>query len=186
LLELASGRATACAAVFDHVQIVTADQSHALGLQVLVGEALEHEGRSWSGEQPCAAETSVGLAEIRGLIDMPRSRLLVAMQGEVIVGCVLVTCLPGGRSALGLLGVDPRFRRRGLGARLIAAAEMAAEHHFGADQIELCVLAERHALSAYYRRFGFACTGEHRSVPLTKATMQFQVMAKPLPRAIAA
>ncbi len=186
MLDVASGSAEARAATLDHAQIVTADESHAAGLRALVADALVQEGQSWSGKPPRDAETEIALEEIMSLITAQRSHMLVAMQGDAIVGCVLVTRLPGGRSALGLLGVDPQFRRRGLGARLIAAAELNAEKTFGSDQIELCVLAEREKLAAYYARFGFAPTGEHRTVPLADSTMEFLVMAKPLGLAIAA
>lgn len=186
MLDVASGHAAAHAAAFDNVQILTADESHAAGLRVLVAEALAQEGESWSGKPPRHAEAQIALEEIMSLITAQRSHMLVALQGEVIVGCVLVTRLPGDRCALGLLGVDPRFRRRGLGAQLIAAAERTAENVFGSDQIELCVLAERERLASYYARFGFAPTGEHRTVPLADATMEFLVMSKPLAHALAA
>ena len=176
----------AFAAAAGRLEILTADQNHAEGLRTLVSEALAHEGQSWSGKPPRHAEAEISIEEIRALIGAQRSRLLVAIDGGTIVGCVLVTCLPGGRSALGLLGVDPTCRRRGLGARLIAAAEMTAQDSFGSDQIELCVLAEREKLASYYARFGFAPTGEHRTVPLAEATMEFLVMTKPLMQAIAA
>lgn len=186
MLDVASGPTAAHPAAFDHVQILTADESHAAGLRILVAEALVQEGQSWSGKPPREAETEIALEEIMSLITAQRSHMLVALQGTAIVGCVLVTRLPGGRSALGLLGVDPRVRRRGLGARLIAAAELSAEKIFGSDLIELCVLTERERLAAYYARFGFAPTGEHRTVPLADATMDFLVMSKPLVHTLAA
>jgi predicted N-acetyltransferase YhbS len=185
LLDVASGHAAASAAVSDGLEILTADQDHATGLRTLIAGALAHEGQSWSAKPPLHAEAEISLEEIEALIAAQRSQLLVAVDGSTIVGCVLVTRLPGGHSALGLLGVDPAWRRRGLGARLIAAAEMTAEKEFGSDQIELCVLAERDRLAAYYARLGFSPTGEHRTVPLADATMEFLVMAKPLVQAAA-
>ena len=186
MLDVACDRAAAPAAVTDRLEISTADQSHAAGLRTLVAEALAQEGQSWSGKPPRHADTQISVEEITALINAPRSRLLVAIQSEAIVGCVLVTRQPGARAALGLLGVDPTCRRRGLGARLIAAAEMTAENEFGSDQIELCVLAEREKLAAYYARFGFAPTGESRHVPLADTTMDFMVMAKPLTQTVPA
>jgi len=186
LFEVACDRAAASAVASDPLEILTADQSHAAGLRALVAEALAQEGQSWSAKPPRHPEAEISLEEITALIAGRRNRLLVAIQGESIVGCVLVTRQPGARAALGLLGVDPTCRRRGLGARLIAAAEIAAGNEFGSDQIELCVLAEREKLAAYYARFGFALTGECRHVPLEDATMDFIVMAKPLTRSVAA
>jgi predicted N-acetyltransferase YhbS len=176
----------ASAAEAVRLQILTAEPSHAADLRALIAEALAHEGQSWSGKPPRHTEAEISLDEIISLIEAPRSQLLVAIEGSAIVGCVLVTRLPSGRSALGLLGVDPRCRRRGLGARLVATAELTAGNIFGSDQIELCVLAEREKLASYYARLGFAPTGEHRTVPLADATMEFLVMAKPLVQPVAA
>jgi len=178
--------AAARAAAPERLTISPADQSHAAGLRVLVADALAQEGQSWSSKPPLHADAEVSIDEIRALIAAQRSQLLVAIEDHAIVGCVLITRLPGERCALGLLGVDPSYRRRGLGARLIAAAETIAENSFGSDQIELCVLAERRKLAVYYERLGFAPTGEHRTVPLADATMEFHVMAKPLTRTVAA
>lgn len=185
MLDVAS-RAAASAVASDGLTISTADDGHAAGLRSLIVDALAHEGQSWSNKPPIQAEAEISVDEVRALIAAPRSRLLVAIEDQAVVGCVLVTRLPGERCALGLLGVDPSRRRRGLGARLIAAAEFAAENSFGSEQIELCVLAERAKLAAYYARHGFAPTGEHRTVPLADATMEFLVMAKPLTATVAA
>ena len=186
MLDVACDRAAARAVVSDRLEILPADRSHAAGLRALVAEALAHEGQSWSGKPPRHPEAEISLEEIVALIEAQRSRLLVAIETGAIIGCVLVTRQPGARAALGLLGVDPACRRRGLGARLIAAAELAAANEFGSDQIELCVLAEREKLTAYYRRFGFEATGELRHVPLADATMDFLVMAKPLTQMVPA
>jgi len=186
LLDVAFDRAAASVVASDRLEISIADQSHAAGLRALIAEALIHEGQSWSAKPPLHSDAEISVEEITALIAAPRSRLLVAIQDEAIVGCVLVTRQPGARAALGLLGVDPACRRRGFGARLIAAAEMTAENEFGSDQIELCVLAERETLAAYYARFGFSPTGERRHVPLADATMDFLVMAKPLTQTVPA
>ena len=170
------------AAVPERLTISPAEHSHATGLRVLVADALAQEGQSWSSKPPLHTDTEITIDDIHALITAQRSQLLVAIEDHVIVGCVLVTRLSGERCALGLLGVNPAYRRRGLGARLIAAAEAAAKNCFGSDQIELCVLAERAKLAAYYERLGFTLTGEHRTVPLADATMEFHVMAKPLIR----
>lgn len=186
MLDVAFDRAAAPAVASDRLEISTADQSHAAGLRVLIAEALSHEGQSWSAKPPLHSDSEISIEEIAALIAAQRSRLLVAIQDGIIVGCVLVTRQPGARAALGLLGVDPTCRRRGLGARLIAAAEMIAGTEFGSDQIELCVMAEREKLVAYYARFGFSPTGERRHVPLADATMDFLVMAKPLTQMVPA
>jgi len=181
LHEVALDHAVASAAARGQVRIVTAGDGHAIGLHRLVTEALANEERSWSGKPPFHPDEEVSVEEVQALIAAPRSRLLAALDDGVIVGCVLVTRNAGGRSTLGLLGVDPVCRRRGLGAELIAAAETVALETFGSDQIELCVLDGRVRLMAYYEKRGFRRTGERRVVRRRpQAAMEFAVMGKML------
>jgi ribosomal protein S18 acetylase RimI-like enzyme len=184
LHEIVLNQAVASIAARGQVRIVTADDGHAIGLHGLVTEALANEEQSWSGKPPFHSREAVSVEELQALIAAPRSRLLAALDDGVIIGCVLVTRNAGGRSTLGLLGVDPNCRRRGLGAKLILAAEAIAAETFGSDQIELCVLDGRARLIAYYEKRGFRCTGEHRSVRhRPQAAMEFVVMGKMLEEA---
>jgi ribosomal protein S18 acetylase RimI-like enzyme len=184
LHEVVSDHAVASAAARGQVSIVTADDGHVIGLHGLVTEALANEEKSWSGKPPFHPDEEVSVEEVRALIAAPRSRLLAALDGGVVVGCVLVTRNAGGRSTLGLLGVDPRRRRRGLGAKLVVAAQAVAAETFGSVQIELCVLEGRAGLMAYYEKQGFRLTGERRSVRRRPhAAMEFVVMGKTLPEA---
>lgn len=177
--EVALDHAVASVTARGQVRIVTADDGHAIGLHGLVTEALANEEQSWSGKPPFHPDDEVSVEEVQALIDAPRSRLLAAFDGGTIVGCVLVTRNACGRSTLGLLGVDPHCRRRGLGAKLILAAEAIALEAFGSDQIELCVLDGRAPLMAYYEKQGFRRTGERRSVRRRPhAAMEFVVMGK--------
>ena len=177
--EVVLDHVVASASARGQVSIVTADDSHAAGLHRLVTEALANEERSWSGKPPFHPDEEVSIEEVQALIAAPRSRLFAALDGGVIVGCVLITRNAGGRSTLGLLGVDPDCRRRGLGAKLIAAAEAIAAETFGSDQIELCVLDGRVRLMAYYEKQGFRRTGERRVVGRRPhAVMEFVVMGK--------
>jgi ribosomal protein S18 acetylase RimI-like enzyme len=179
LHEVVLDHAAASVAVRGQVRIVTADDSHAAGLHRLVTEALANEERSWSGKPTFHPDEEVSIEDVQALIAAPRSRLFAALDGGVIVGCVLVTRNAGGRSTLGLLGVDSDCRRRGLGGKLIVAAEAIAAETFGSDQIELCVLDGRARLMAYYEKRGFRRTGERRVVRRRpQATMEFVVMGK--------
>lgn len=180
MLDVALDRDPGSSGASGRVEIVRADESHAAPLLLLVVHAYAQEGESWSGKPPLNADEQVSLADVRAMIAGSRGRLLVAMEGDAIVGCVLVTRLAGRRSMLGLLGVESSRRRRGLGARLISAAEKAARDAFGSDYIELCVLSERKPLIAYYQRHGFARTGEQRTIGRRPRAMTFSVMEKTL------
>jgi predicted N-acetyltransferase YhbS len=99
------------------------------------------------------------------IIDDPDQRILVALDGPDIIGCVQIARKENGKSYLGLLSVDPLRQATGLGKQLISAAEHAAATYFGAHVIELTVIKQRSELIAYYNRRGYSATGEERPFP---------------------
>jgi GNAT superfamily N-acetyltransferase len=99
------------------------------------------------------------------IIDDSDQRILVALEGPDIIGCVQIARKANGKSYLGLLSVDPLRQATGLGKQLIAVAEHAAATYFGAHVIELTVIKQRSELIAYYNRRGYSATGEERPFP---------------------
>jgi len=83
--------------------------------------------------------------------------LVLTEEDETIVGCVYIE-IRGQRGYFGLLAVDPSRQGRGLGARLIAAAE---EHckAAGCEFMDLTIVNLRTELPAFYQRFGYSATG---------------------------
>jgi predicted N-acetyltransferase YhbS len=125
----------------------------------------------------------VSLAEI---IDDPDQRILLALDGSAIIGCVQIARRENGKAYLGLLSVNPLLQATGLGKQLIAAAEHAAAAYFGAHVIEMTVIGQRAELIDYYRRRGYLPTGEERPFPFgderfglpKTAELVFVVLAK--------
>ena len=76
---------------------------------------------------------------------------------ESLTGCVYVE-LRGDRSYLGLLSVDPKLQRSGLGSKLLAEAEDYARRA-GARLIDIYVVNLREDLPAYYGKRGYVETG---------------------------
>jgi len=93
-------------------------------------------------------------------------RILLALDGDRIMGCVQIARGGGGTAYLGMLSVDPSLQAGGLGRRLIEVAEETAAEAFGARAIEMTVIRQRLELIAYYERRGYALTGEQRPFPL--------------------
>jgi GNAT superfamily N-acetyltransferase len=90
--------------------------------------------------------------------EMARGTFLVAASaGARLDGCVYVSARePAGY--FGMLAVAPAAQRRGLGRRLIAAAEdwlRAA----GRDRVHILVVNLREDLVAFYERLGYTRTG---------------------------
>lgn len=122
--------------------------------------------QGWTHEADLLDGQRTDLAMLASIIDDPDQRILAAVDGNDIVGCVQISRKENGVSYLGLLSVDPRQQGRGLGKELIAAAEDAAARWFGARVIEMTVIRQRDELIAYYERRGYAPTGETRPFPI--------------------
>lgn len=93
-----------------------------------------------------------GRAEIEQL--RADDRLVVAGSGERIIGYTHCTVSRGGLT-LGRLAVAPEWRRRGVGAALLADAAEHAER-IGASEIALCTQEHNAASRALYVSSGFA------------------------------
>ena len=111
---------------------------------------------------------------------MQRGRFLVLDDDGALAGCVFVSAA-GGRGYFGTLSVDPRRQGRGLGPRLIAAAEQWCRNA-GCTEMELEVVNLRTELPSYYRRFGYVERGTRPFADWERATRpcHFIVMSKSL------
>lgn len=104
-----------------------------------------------------------GLADVIGAGDQV---VLLAEDDGELVGCVQVTDKGEGLAYLGMLSVDPALQGKGLGRRLIAAAEQEAHERFGALTMEMTVIVQRRELIDWYGRCGYRETGETRPFPV--------------------
>ena len=100
-------------------------------------------------------------AKVRGYAEQENSVFLVAVAAEEIIGTLTIR---GGRDRklrhTGELGlnVHPRWRRVGVGARLLAAGVAAPS----LKRVTLCVFASNAPAIALYRGFGFREEGRRR------------------------
>ncbi|WP_343521296.1 GNAT family N-acetyltransferase [Sphingomonas sp.] len=119
----------------------------------------------WTHEADLVSGERTNLATLRSLLD-GGSRLLIALDGDTILGCVNVADRGDGLAYLGLLCVDPQLQAGGIGKQLVAAAEAAARDGFAATRIEMTVIDRRAKLIAWYLRHGYAASGETRPFPI--------------------
>lgn len=101
-------------------------------------------------------------------------------QGEELAGCVYAE-LRGERGYFGLLAVDPKRQRSGLGGRLIAAAEDYCRSA-GCRFMDLTFVNVRLELPGYYQRFGYLENGSlpFPSEQVSKIPVHLVRMSKPL------
>jgi len=114
----------------------------------IVNQAYEVERFFVLGDRTSPADV---LAHLR------RGVLLVAKEGETVVGCVFVQG-HGDRGSFGMLAVDPLRQGAGLGCQLIDAAERHIRAA-GGRFVDIQVVNLRTDLLPRYRRLGYADVG---------------------------
>lgn len=100
------------------------------------------------------------------LADEPRARLMTLRDadGGTLLGCVWLEPTDEDAWYLGMLTVRPDIQDRQLGRTMLSAAEEFARGQ-GAKQIRMTVVQVRDTLIAWYRRRGYAPTGETLPFP---------------------
>jgi ribosomal protein S18 acetylase RimI-like enzyme len=151
----------------DPVAIRSASPSDLPALHALVERAYRGpESRGgWTHEDDLLEGARIPVEELRAILADPRQLVLLAEQDGAAAGCVRITDKGGGTAHLGLLSVDPRRQGRGLGRRLVAAAEAEAARAFGASRMEMNVIRQRPELFAWYERIGYRRAGDEQPYP---------------------
>ena len=105
---------------------------------------------------------------------------LVAGNGDALCGCVYVEPR-GERAYLGLLSVDPASQQKGLGSRLMTAAEEFGRRR-GARFMDIYIVNLRTDLPPFYEQRGYSENGTTPFPPdvPTKQPCHFINMSKPL------
>ncbi len=146
-----------------------AGPADAEGLFALVHAAYRGDSarRGWTHEADLLDGGRIDRPGLEALLSDPDQSVLVAEEAGRLTGCVQVTRQGGDMAYLGMLSVDPALQGRGLGRRLVAAAEDEARVRFAARRMEMTVIVQRAELIAWYERLGYGRTGEMRPFPAT-------------------
>jgi ribosomal protein S18 acetylase RimI-like enzyme len=118
----------------------------------------------WTHEADLLGGGRIPLDVLAQMLGDPQQCILIASDRESILGCVQINRQNEERAYIGLLAVEPRLQGKGLGRRLLRAAERLA-HDFGALHAEMMVIKQRGELIDYYQRQGYRITGEERPFP---------------------
>ncbi|ANC52493.1 GCN5 family acetyltransferase [Brevundimonas sp. GW460-12-10-14-LB2] len=136
----------------------------------------------WTHEADLLFDDRTSAAELASLIADPDRVILLAHRDGALIGCVQVARAGDDLAYLGMVTVEPTLQARGLGRRLLAAAESEAVARFGARRMEMTVIHRRAELIAWYERRGYAPTGETRPFPVDppRPELDFVVLEKAL------
>lgn len=105
-------------------------------------------------------------AAVAAKVAQPNCAVLVATErdGTIVAHCA-VTRLDDARAWFGLLAVDVRCQKQGLGSRMLAEAERHAVRAWRSPRIEFDVVHTRARLIAWYRKHGYMATGRTTPFP---------------------
>ncbi|MFN3862913.1 MAG: GNAT family N-acetyltransferase [Erythrobacter sp.] len=136
--------------------------------------------QGWNHEADILDDERIAPGELEALLADPAVTILTARDSDALIGCVAVTRKNAALAYLGMLCVAPTLQSRGLGRRLLDAAEDHARA-LGSAAMEMTVIDSRAALIAWYKRRGYALTGETRPFPVPRdPPITFVVLEKPL------
>ncbi len=118
----------------------------------------------WTTEADFLDGQRTDVDELSALVRGPSTRLLLAHEGDRLVGCVLLREEPG-CAYLGMLSVRPELQAAGVGRALLDEAERVARADLRKPEMRMRVISLRDSLIAWYERRGYARSGEREPFP---------------------
>lgn len=156
-------------------------------LVILVNSAYRGESskKGWTTEADLLGGIRTDRYAIEGLLQKPGTIILTAMdETNQMAGCVYLQ-QQGRQLYLGMLTVAPDIQAKGIGKKLLLAAENYAIE-INCSSIIMSVIDIRYELIDWYKRKGYQSTGETKPFPadpafgIQKQPLQFIVLEKKL------
>lgn len=142
--------------------------------------------QGWTTEADLIDGTRIDENILGNLINRDDTTVLAYREGQTLLGCVELR-KEGHKLYLGMLSVSPLSQNKGIGKKLMAAAELHAQQH-KCTSIFMTVISVREELLKWYQRHGYVLTGERKPfiVPderwgIPKSSLEFLVLEKKLP-----
>ncbi|MDD1386767.1 GNAT family N-acetyltransferase [Curtobacterium poinsettiae] len=121
--------------------------------------------RGWVSDSAVVTGERTSADQVRAMIDVPRSVILVAERYGAVVASCHVQAEGAEIAHLGMLAVDPGWQARGFSRLLRTAACDYARDVLDCACVEIEVLSTHEDLRRMYERDGFTATGETRAFP---------------------
>ena len=165
--------------------ITSATTEDAQALSALVNSAYRGDSsrEGWTTEADLIDGTRTDAAAIRDLIQTPGTTLLKYLEDGRLLGCVEIRN-EHGKLYLGMLTVLPSLQGKGLGKKLLKAAEEEAIKQ-QCKSLFMSVISVRKELIDWYLRMGYRLTGERKPFAFNdprfgqpKTKLEFVVLEK--------
>jgi ribosomal protein S18 acetylase RimI-like enzyme len=176
----------------NHALISTATEQDIAALNQLVNSAYRGDSsrKGWTTEADLLGGIRTDEEGLKTMLTKPTATILKYEEGNQLLGCVYLERKreeSGDASLyLGMLTVSPDAQAKGIGRKLLEAAEqLAVEQQCRA--VTMTVITVRHELIAWYQRRGYQPTGEMEPFPtdprfgLPRQQLEFMVMEKRMP-----
>jgi ribosomal protein S18 acetylase RimI-like enzyme len=148
------------------VEYRTAHQHDVPEIIALVESAYRGESSrgGWTSEADFLDGQRTDETMILDILSDPDSRLLLAVDGDRIVGCCHLEHHDG-YAYFGMFAVRPGEQGGGIGRELLAEAERQVRADWQVREMHMTVISVRHELIAWYERRGYARTGKTSPFP---------------------
>jgi len=134
-------------------------------LNILINSAYRGETskKGWTTEANILEGKRTNEKELTETILNPKNTILKYTENDQIIGSVLLVEKEN-QLYLGMLTVSPELQNSGIGKQLLAEAENHARA-LSLSSIIMTVISVREELIAWYKRHGYAATGEREAFP---------------------
>jgi ribosomal protein S18 acetylase RimI-like enzyme len=143
-------------------QIARATANDVAALNVLVNSAYRGKAakQGWTTEADLIDGSRIDENGLRDLINREDTTVLLYLEEKLILGCVELRT-EGNSLYLGMLSVKPDTQNKGIGKKLLVAAELHARRQH-CNRIVMTVISVRQELIDWYVRHGYVLTGERK------------------------
>lgn len=168
-------------------QIIPATLADVPTLNQLVNSAYRGEGakEGWTTEADLIDGTRIDESILKGLIERSDTTVLTYREEGRVLACVELR-KEGSKLYLGMLSVRPNLQGKGVGKKLLTAAEEHA-HNNQCRTVYMSVISVRKELIEWYERHGYKLTGERKPFiapderwGIPRTTLEFVMMEKTL------
>ena len=141
----------------------------------------------WTTEADFLDGRRTGPDDVLAQIARPRSRILLAEQGNELLACAHVA-EEDGAGYFGMFSVRPGLQNGGIGKAVLAEAERIAREEWALPSMRMTVIDIRDELIAWYERRGYRRTGITKPFPYGDARfgipkrddLRFEILEKRL------